>query len=230
MNEIEGWKALAAVQAVGCIVSGMTVGLGHGTTARYAVLELAARLRAGSLTDIRAVPCSYAVERLARQERIPLTTLEDTPTLDLTIDGADVLTPTLQAIKGGGGALLREKIVAQATLREILVVDATKLAPVLHGKVPLEVLPFGWRTQIEYCASLGGRAVRREKDDKAVLTDQGNYLLDVDFGPLDDAPALAAALQERAGILAHGLFLDLVHEAFVAGADGVRTYPPTPLP
>jgi ribose 5-phosphate isomerase A len=222
VSEIERWKSDAAARAVACVAPGMTIGLGHGTTTRYAVLEIAAWLRDGRLYDVRAVPCSRAVETLARAEGIPLTSLEDHPVLDLTIDGADVLTPSRFAIKGGGGALLREKIVAQATRREILIVDATKLSPTLHGPVPLEVVPFGWHTQADYCAMLGGRALRREVDGVPVLTDQGNYLLDVDFGPVADPYPLAEALQARAGIIAHGLFLDLVHEAFVAGADGVR--------
>jgi len=149
--------------------------------------------------------------------------------LDVTIDGADEVDPELNLIKGGGGAHLREKLVAQASRRELIVVDDTKLSPRLgtHHPVPLEVLELGWSAQARFVASLGGTArTRLAPDGRPVRTDQGNLILDADFGPIADAAPLAAALDDRAGILAHGLFLGLTSAVVVAGAEGVRWLTP----
>jgi ribose 5-phosphate isomerase A len=203
----------------------MILGLGHGSTARYALLKIAELLRTGKLWDIQGVPCSKKVEEEARALGIPLTTLEDHPELDLTIDGADEIDPKLNVIKGGGGAMLREKIVAQATKYQVIVADETKLSPRLGTKatVPVEVLPFGWRTQVQFLEGLGAQVkLRLNPDGSPFLTDQGNYVLDCNFGPIADAEALARELGRRAGILGHGLFLGLVDEVFVAGPSGLR--------
>ncbi len=219
------WKQEAAEYAVQYVESGMVVGLGHGTTAHFAILRLAELLNAGALHDVRGVPCSRVVETEARRLGIPLTTLDETPMMDLTIDGADEVTPGLDAIKGRGGALLREKIVAQATRREILIVDEGKCSPTLglRAAVPVEVIPFGWRTQAAFLESLGARWTLRREDGAAPFrTDEGNYLLDAEFGPLTDPAALAARLQARVGIVAHGLFLRLVAAVVIAGPHGIR--------
>lgn len=222
---MERWKREAAEAAVELVRPGMILGLGHGSTARYALLKIAELLRTGKLWDIQGVPCSKKVEEEARALGIPLTTLEDHPELDLTIDGADEIDPKLNVIKGGGGAMLREKIVAQATKYQVIVADETKLSPRLGTKatVPVEVLPFGWRTQVQFLEGLGAQVkLRLNPDGSPFLTDQGNYVLDCNFGPIADAEALARELGRRAGILGHGLFLGLVDEVFVAGPSGLR--------
>ena len=224
-------KQQAADQVLTYIQSGMVVGLGHGSTAILAVRGLAEKLSRGELTNIQGIPCSRAVEAEARKLGIPLTTLEDHvpgPTghvIDLTFDGADEVDPALNLIKGGGGALLREKIVAQSSRYEIIIVDETKLSPALgtHWAVPVEVIPFGWRTQDAYMESLGARPkLRLGPDGAPFVTDQGNYILDCTFGPLADPVALGARLDTRTGIVCHGLFLGLANEVIVAGASGIR--------
>jgi ribose 5-phosphate isomerase A len=203
----------------------MVVGLGHGSTARFALRRIAELLRSGKLSDILGIPCSTQVEREARQLSIPLTSLDEHPTVDVTIDGADEVDSNLDLIKGGGGALLREKIVAQASRREIIVIDESKLSPALGTRwaVPVEVTPFGWRSQVLYLESMGARvSVRQDRSGKSFLTDQGNLLLDCDFGPLPDPSKLAARLDARTGIVGHGLFLGLATDLVVANAQGVR--------
>jgi ribose 5-phosphate isomerase A len=219
------YKRQAAEKAVGFIESGMVVGLGHGSTAIFAVRRIAELLKTDTLKEIVGVPCSAQVEAAARQLGIPLTTLEEHPIIDITIDGADEVDPQLDLIKGAGGALLREKIVAQASCREIIVVDESKLVPVLgtHKALPVEIFPFGWRTQAEYLQSIGARAEVRTKGDGSVFhTDQGNLILDCAFGPINQPVALAAQLSARAGIVGHGLFLGLATDVIVAGAEGIR--------
>lgn len=222
---VDEWKRQAAARAVKLVVPGMVVGLGHGTTAAHAVKMLAALHASGRLEGILTIPCSDAVEREARDLGLPTTSLERTREIDVTIDGADEVAPDLDLIKGGGGALLREKIVAQASRREVIVVDATKLSPVLGTRwpVPVEVVPFGWSSQDAYLVSLGARTeLRQMPDGLPFLTDHGNYLLDCHLGPLDDPAGLALSLDSRAGIVAHGLFLGIASDVIVAGPSGVR--------
>jgi ribose 5-phosphate isomerase A len=143
----------------------------------------------------------------------------------VTIDGADEVDPQLNLIKGGGGALLREKLVAQATKLEIIVVDESKLSQrlgTLHV-LPIEVLPFGWRSQARFLEALGAKyVVRQSPDGREYHTDQGNLILDCDFGPIANATKLALELEARAGIVEHGLFIGLTHSVVVAGASGIR--------
>ncbi len=156
---------------------------------------------------------------------MPLTTLEEEPVLDVTIDGADEVAPDLSLIKGGGGALLREKIVAQASRRVVIVVDAGKLSPRLGTRwpLPVEVLPFGWRSQALFLESLGARVtVRQRAGGEPFHTDQGNLVLDCGFGPIDRPEDLASRLGTRAGVVGHGLFLSLTTDLVVAGPDGVE--------
>ena len=225
-------KRLAGEYAVRFVKPGMVIGLGGGSTAAFAIRLLGQRLERGELGDLRGVPCSRQVAALARESGIPLTSLNEDRALDLTIDGADEVDPHLNLIKGGGGALLREKIVAQASRREIIVVDETKLSPALGTRfaVPVEVLPFGWRGQVTFLEALGASVSRRRTDDGVgpFETDQGNYILDADFGPIDDPQTLASQLQARAGIVGHGLFLSLVADVVVAGGEGtIRHLRPT---
>jgi len=219
------FKRLAAEEAVKRVESGMLIGLGHGSTSLEAVRALARRLEAGSLRDVVAVPCSRQIEDEARRLGIPLTSLGDHLELDLTLDGADEVAPNLDVIKGGGGALLREKIVAQASLREIIMVDETKLSPALGTlfPVPVEVLPFAWQLQARYLEGLGAKVhLRMLASGSPLETDQGNFILDCDFGPIESPRALAAAMEARAGLIEHGLFLGLVDEVVVAGEAGTR--------
>jgi len=217
-------KQQAAWHAVQFVDSGMVVGLGAGSTAAAAMRRIGELLRDGTLENILGVPCSTRVEREARGFGIPLTTLEEHPLLDLTIDGADEVDANLDLIKGGGGALLREKIVAQASRREIIVVDESKLSPALgtNWAVPVEVIPFGWRSQIAFLQSLGARAdLRTNSEGKPLKTDQGNSILDCDFGPISEPRRLAAELSWRAGVVEHGLFLGLATDVIIASDDGI---------
>jgi ribose 5-phosphate isomerase A len=225
VNKIQKLKKQAAERAVECIESGTVVGLGHGSTASFALQRIATLLKTGALKDIIGVPCSLQVEEEARQLGIPLGTLDEHPVIDVTIDGADEVDSNLDLIKGGGGALLREKIVAQASLREIIVVDESKLSPALGTRwpVPVEVIPLGWRSQISFLESLGARvSVRQASDGRRFVTDQGNLILDCNFGPLPQPTQVARELSQRTGIVEHGLFLGLTTDVIVAGKNGVR--------
>ena len=218
-------KQQAAWYAVDLVKSGMVVGLGHGSTAIFAVRRIAELLHEGRLQDILGVPCSLQAEAEARRLGISLTTLDEHPVVHLTIDGADEVDPHLNLIKGGSGALLWEKIVAQASRREIIVVDESKLSPALgtHWPVPVEVIPFGWRSQAAYVESLGAQPVLRlNRDGTPYKTDQGNLILDCGFGLISQPAQLAARLSERAGIVEHGLFLGLATDVIVAGMEGIH--------
>lgn len=224
-TQINRYKQQAAERAVAYIQSGMVVGLGAGSTARLAIQHLGHLLREGVLKEIIGIPCAEVVAADAREQGIPLATLEDYPVIDLTIDGADEVDPRLNLIKGGGGALTREKIVAEASSREIIVVDESKLVPALGTgwAVPIEVIPFGHGSQRRYLESLGAVVnIRRKTDGSVYYTDQGNYIFDCKFGPIPDPAQLAHKLDARAGILEHGLFIGLASEVIVAGADGIR--------
>ncbi len=218
-------KEQAARRAVEFVQSGMIVGLGHGSTAFFAVKRIAELVRSGKLRDIRGVPCSRKVHDDARRLGITLTTLNRHPVIDLTIDGADEVDGHLNLIKGGGGALLREKIVAQASLCEIIIVDESKMSPILGTRcaVPIEVAPFGWQSHIFFLEKLGAEVKpRRYSDEKLFKTDQGNIILDANFGPIGDPSKLAADLKARAGVIEHGLFIRVATDVIVAGKGGLR--------
>jgi ribose 5-phosphate isomerase A len=218
-------KQLAADAAVEQVRSGMVVGLGHGSTALLFVRSLAKRVASGELTGIVGVACALAMESEARSLGLSVASLDEHPVMDLTVDGADEVDPRLNLIKGGGGALLREKVVAQASKREIIIVDESKLSGRLGEKwaLPVEVVPFAIRPFSDYVASLGAEPVlRRGRDGEPFMTDQENYILDCRFGPMDDPARVARALEGRAGMVEHGLFLGLADEVIVAGAGGIR--------
>lgn len=224
-SETSKLKERAAYRAVEFVQSGMIVGLGHGSTAFFAVKQIAERIRSGALQNIRGVPCSRKVFADARKFGIPLTTLNRNPVIDLTIDGADEVDGHLNLIKGGGGSLLREKIVAQASLCEIIIVDDSKMSKALgtRSAVPVEVVPFGWQSHIFFLEKLGAKVKpRRKGDGKLFKTDQGNVILDADFGPISHPAKLAADLKARAGIVEHGLFILIATDVIVAGKRGVR--------
>lgn len=218
-------KRAAAERAVEEVLAGMVVGLGAGSTAAIAMKRLATRVTRGEVTNIVCVPCSIEVGEEATQLGLTLTTLEDHAEIDVTIDGADEVDPRLGLIKGVGGALLREKIVAQASRREIIIVDDTKLSTALGTRcaLPVEVVPFGWQSHVRFLESLGARVqLRRSPTGAAYLTDQGNYILDCKFAPIRQPHGLARTLSARAGVVEHGLFLDLATDLVIADEHGVR--------
>lgn len=211
----------------------MVVGLGTGSTAIFATRRLGEMLRQGTLRDILGFATSQATWEEAQRLGIPLLAQEMPRAIDLTIDGADEVDPQLNVIKGGGGALLREKIVAQASRRLVITVDDSKLSPrlgTLHP-VPVEVLAFGWRSQARFLESLQATvAVRKRPDGSQFATDSGNMILDCHFGPIADLASLAESLSRRAGIVEHGLFLELATDVIIAGPAGIehRTRPRQP--
>lgn len=208
------------------IQSNMIIGLGVGSTAIFAVRHIAHKLKAGTLHNILAIPCAKQVEQAAHELEIPLTTLEDHPEVEVTIDGADEVDDHLNVIKGGGGALLREKIVAQSTRTEVIIVDESKISHHLGEKwaVPIEVIPFGWGAQAHFLKQIGGDPVlRRQQDGSLYYTDQGNLIMDCNFGVIADPHALARQLERRAGIVEHGLFLGLVAAVIVARPGSIET-------
>ena len=217
-------KKLAGYRAVDFVESGMVVGLGTGSTAIWAVRRIAEKLRNGELRQIIGVPTSIVTEQEARSLGIPLATLDEQPAIDITIDGADEVDPALDVIKGGGGALLREKLVAQASRRMVVIVDESKLSAQLGTKfyVPVEVVTFGWESQARFLQTLGAEVKLRVKEGNPFVTDQGNYILDCTFGPIANATQLAQQLKQRTGIVDSGLFIGLVTDLIVAKADGVE--------
>jgi len=219
------YKQQAAERAVEFVQSGMVVGLGTGSTAIFATRRIARLLQDGLLRDIVAIATSKAVWTEAVRLGIPMMSEEMPHEIALSIDGADEVDPDLNLIKGGGGALLREKIVAQNGRRVIIVVDDSKLSDRLGTRhsLPVEVLHFGWRSQFRYLQSLGARVeVRHNADGSQFVTDSGNMILDCNFGPLGEPLELANKLKTRAGIVEHGLFLGLATDLIIAGTDGIR--------
>ena len=219
LNALDQEKQLAARAAVQLVESGNIVGLGSGSTATYAIRFLAERVREG--LKIVGIPTSQKTKHLAEQLGIPLTTLEEHPQIDIDIDGADEIDPQLNLIKGGGGALLREKVVASASRRFIVIAESTKLVARL-GKFPLpvEVIPFAEsviKTQVE---ALGARvSLRRYAYDNPFTTDEGHHILDCTFDEIADPPSLAQKLRSFPGMVEHGLFIGMAEMAFV-GKDG----------
>jgi ribose 5-phosphate isomerase A len=218
-------KQQAAEYAVRFIQSGMRVGLGTGSTAYFATRRIAQLIHDGILNNIIGFPTSKAAWQLAEESGIPLMNDSMPENLDITIDGADEVDPNLNLIKGGGGALFREKIVAQATHREIIAVDDSKLTPALgtHFPLPIEVALFGWQSQKQFLESLGAKPkIRTLEDGTQFVTDSGNMIFDCNFDPIPDPAALASTLSARAGIIEHGLFIGLASDLIVAGDTGIR--------
>lgn len=225
MNRIEEFKKKAAVKAVEQVASGMVVGLGTGSTAKYAVERIGELFQNGALRDIVGIPSSVQTEKLALSVGIPLTTFEEHPVIDINIDGADEVDPALNLIKGGGGALLREKVIAQASRINVIIVDESKLSNQLGTRwaLPIEVVPFACPSEIRFLRELGADvSIRKSGDDALFKTDQNNLILDANFGPMTDPASLAVKLNNRAGISGQGLFIGLASKVIVAGKDGIR--------
>ncbi len=218
-------KKEAAIHAVRHIEPGMIVGLGTGSTAIHAVREIARRHAAGELEGVRAFATSSHIARVARGEGLPLFDDSGPASIDVTIDGADEVDPALNLIKGGGGALFHEKIVAQATSRQIIVVDEAKMSPrlgTLHA-LPVEVVPFGCESQRRFLETLGGCPVLRlDEKGEPFITDEGNVIYDCNFGPLGNPEELAAELRSRTGVVEHGLFLGMTDDLVIGTPKGLR--------
>jgi ribose 5-phosphate isomerase A len=216
-------KRRAAAEAVRRVASGMVIGLGTGSTAAFAVEAIGDRLARGEIRDLVAIPTSNRTRELALRRGIPLTTLNERPHVDLTIDGADEVDPHGNLIKGGGGALLWEKIVAAATTTYLIIVDRSKLVPVLgrRAPLPLEVMPFGWRTHVDTVRALGAEPVlRMDERDEPFISDGGHYLLDCRFAEgILDPHFVDRELRARPGVIETGLFLGMAPEVIVGGRD-----------
>lgn len=229
MTNQDKLKQDAAKQAVSAITSGMKLGLGTGSTMRFVLEEIGRLIAEKQLHDIVGVPTSEATANHARTLGIALTTLDVAPELDLNIDGADEIDPQLNLIKGLGGALLREKIVASAAHAFIVVADSSKLVKRLGSKtpVPIEVIPMA-RSRIErQLAALGGHTtLRAQADSKPFVTDEGNHIIDYYVGPMNDPAHLATFLDSLTGVVEHGLFLGMATQAVVATPDGVQVIGP----
>jgi ribose 5-phosphate isomerase A len=226
--DIEAQKRQAAARALDWVRPGMRLGLGTGSTAKHFVDLLGEWVRAG--LDVIAVPTSEATRAQAQQLNIPLTTLDETPALDLTVDGADEIGPDLTLIKGGGGALLCEKIVAAASASMIVIADDSKWVPVLgRFALPIEVVPFGLaatqRAIDAATAAVGASGplrLRKDKNGHVFVTDGGHWILDAALGRIADPTALADRLSAVPGVVEHGLFIGLAHAVILAGNAGVR--------
>lgn len=223
MIDLEALKRQAAEEAVDFIRSGMIVGLGTGSTAVYAVRRIGALLADGRLHDVIGIPTAEVTAREAERCGVPLGTLDDHPVIDLAIDGADEIDPALNLIKGLGGALLREKIVAAAARQFIVVADDRKRVDRLatRAPVPVEVIPFAHRPVAAYLASLGAEVVLRRREGEPFITDEGNIILDCHFPGLDDPATMAEQFRRQPGVVEHGLFLGMATAAIVASAQGI---------
>lgn len=248
----EQLKKLAAEKAVEEIKSGMIVGLGTGSTVHYALEAISNKIKNGGLKEIVGIATSVNTEEKAKSLGIPTTTLNETyekydppsaerstkyelenpvssiqhpELIDLTIDGADEVDVDLNLIKGGGGALLREKVIAQASKKVLIIVDESKLSNKLGEKffVPVEVLQYSLSAEKIFLESLGAKvAIRKNESGENFITDENNFILDANFGVINDAEELNEILNDRAGIAAHGLFVNLCDEVFCAYDDGVK--------
>ncbi|MGU3493565.1 ribose-5-phosphate isomerase RpiA [Xanthobacteraceae bacterium A53D] len=228
MADAEDLKRRAAARALEYVTDGMRLGLGTGSTAKHFVDLLAQRVAGG--LKVVGVPTSEQTKAQALSLGVPLATLDEQPELDICIDGADEIGPELALIKGGGGALLREKIVASAAREMIVIADETKLVDTL-GKFPLpiEIVTFGITATsrrldaaIASAGCAGELRLRLRADGTPFVTDQGNHILDAHLGRITDPRRLARAIEEVAGVVEHGLFLGLARRAVLAGADGIR--------
>jgi ribose 5-phosphate isomerase A len=207
-------KELAAIEAVKLIKDGNMVGLGSGSTAYYAIREIGNLVKQG--ISIRGVPTSVKTKDIAQSMNIPLADIHTVSSIDITIDGADEFDPELSLIKGGGGALLREKIVASMTALQVIIADSTKKVEKLGMfKVPVEVVPYASNYVLEQLKKIGGTGNLRQQDGGPFLTDQKNYIIDTDFGLIDNPVILGSRLKAVVGVVEHGLFVNLVNKVIM---------------
>ncbi|MBI3461586.1 MAG: ribose-5-phosphate isomerase RpiA [Planctomycetes bacterium] len=225
MSHQDEQKRQAALAAAALVEPSMVVGLGTGSTANYVIDELGRRVHDEGLHFV-GVPTSETTAHRARTAGIALVTLDGHPEIDLTIDGADEVDPALRLIKGHGGALLHEKIVAAASRRLVIVVDASKLVQQLGERhaVPVEVVAFGWRAAARRMERLGGQPQRRviAETGQPFVTDSGHWILDCDFGPIADPGRLEAALKDIPGVVENGLFVGLTDAVYIGKENSVE--------
>ncbi|RAQ95381.1 ribose-5-phosphate isomerase RpiA [Thermogemmatispora tikiterensis] len=224
LQEKEAWKRAVGEAAAALIEPGMVIGLGSGSTAEWMIRALGHRLQQEGLRIAGAVPTSERTEAVARAVGIPLTDLDHYPELDLDIDGTDEIDPHLHLIKGGGGALLREKVVASASRRFVVIADVTKQVPLLglHVPLPIETVPFALTPVRRRLEALGAEARLRQRDGQPFYTDNGNLILDCYFPDgIADPGELENRLRRIVGVVETGLFLHMTTEALIAGPGGI---------
>jgi ribose 5-phosphate isomerase A len=214
---MEELKKIAAYQAIKHIKQGMVVGLGTGSTVKYAIEKIGEMVKNG--LDIVGIPTSLSTENFAKKVGIPLSTLNEYQYVDLTIDGADQVDRNLNLIKGGGGALLREKIVAACSKRELIVVDESKMVEQFFFPLPVEVVRFGWKSTTNKLAELDLIPRLREN----FVTDNGNYIVDCEYKKIEDAEILSKEINNIAGVMENGLFIGLTSEVCVGTSEGAKT-------
>ncbi len=225
---IEFEKELAAKEAVKLLFDGQTVGLGSGSTAGYAIREIGKLVKNG--LEIRAIPTSDHTRDLATSLAIPLVDINKVDTIDITVDGADEFDPSLNLIKGGGGALLREKIVASMTTDLIIIVDSAKKVDVLGAfKLPIEVIPFATNFVLKRISKLNGDGIVRRTGTTEYLTDEGNYIIDTNFGLIKDPSSLAAELNGIEGLVGHGLFVQMAKKVIMGVGRTTKTFEPNSM-
>ena len=221
-NTAQEEKRQAALKALETIKSGMKVGLGTGSTAAFMVRGLGQLYREGRLTELQCVPTSVATRELAQEQGLPILPINEVDRLDITIDGTDEYDADLNLIKGGGGALLREKIVASLSERFIIIADASKTVSQLGAfPLPVEVVPFAWKPVAAKLEKFGVKPVLRASSEaeSPYKTDQGNFILDLHTGGIEDLPKMKWLLEGLPGVVEHGLFLDMADEVFL-GKEG----------
>jgi len=218
MKDLDRPKQQAAKRALDLIRDGQVIGLGTGSTAKFAIEGLGRLVREG--LSVKGVPTSVATERLARELAIPLVNLNEAGVIDVTLDGADEVDPDFNMIKGGGGALTREKLVALASVKRVILVDESKLVSRLGQSrlLPIEVLPFAWTLAARLLTGFGCVASLREHDGVPFVTDNGNHILDCAFGPIEDAATLEKRIKLLPGVIECGLFIGIA-DTLVIGFD-----------
>jgi len=221
--EPEDMKKIAGEKAAEYVENGMIVGLGTGSTVEYTIKKIGEMIKNG--LDIKGVPTSMHTKKLAKEYNIPLTDLEENPVIDITIDGADEVDPNLNLIKGGGGALAREKIVAYHSKREVIVIDETKIVKGLgvNCPLPVEVLKYGWSSTKKVLEEFGCTVELRKIMNDPYLTDNSNYILDCNFEIIESPEQLEKDINNIPGVVENGLFIGLVDEVIVGSRQGVMT-------
>ncbi|UKT62764.1 ribose-5-phosphate isomerase RpiA [Pedobacter mucosus] len=216
-------KQAAAIAAIAFVKNGDVVGLGTGSTATYAINALGKKVAEG--LKIKAAASSIRTEELAKSLGIEIVSLENLSTIDISIDGADEFTESLNLIKGGGGALFREKIIATLSKNSIIVVDRSKKVKKLGAfTIPIEVIPLAFQYVFDQILKLSGKATKRKKGNKNFITDNGNYIIDADFGLLEKPEELAIALNQINGVLAHGLFIGLTSKIIMSTGNDIIVF------